>query len=151
MGLVTGRRFRYNKAMAKKPLRVVFVCVGNSCRSQMAEAFARHLGGGQVEACSAGSHPRGRVDPTTIVVMREKGLDLGTSTSKGLLALPQRTWDAVIGMGCGDEACAVVPAKQHLTWQIPDPVGQSLEVYRQVRDLIEQSVKLLIEQLFKRL
>jgi protein-tyrosine-phosphatase len=129
-----------------EPKRILFVCVENACRSQMAEAFARQYGGERVEAYSAGSSPRGRIDPTTVAVMQEKGLDVRSQTSKGLHALPTVAWDAVVGMGCGEEACAAIPATRHVNWQIPNPAGRSLEVYRQVRDLIEGSVKTLLDQ-----
>lgn len=128
-----------------EPIRILFVCVENACRSQIAEAFARRDGGGWVEAFSAGSRPRGQVDPTAVAVMQEQGLDLRQQTSKGLSDLPRITWDVVVGMGCGDE-CAVVPAKRHVSWAIPDPARQPVEVYRQVRDVIEEGVKRLLEQ-----
>ena len=128
------------------PPHLLFVCVENACRSQMAEAFARRDGGARILAASAGSRPRGEVDPQAIAVMQEKGLDLRSHSSKGLAQLPQRTWDVVVSMGC-QEDCAVIPARKHVNWQIPDPAHQPLGVYRQVRDVIEQAVKTLIEQL----
>ena len=131
--------------MAKK-LRILFVCVENACRSQMAEAFARYYGGDRVEAASAGSRPRGQVDPQAIAVMKEQGIDLGGHTSKGLSTLPSDLWDVVVGMGCGED-CAVVPATRRITWQIPDPAHQPTSVYRQVRDLIDGAVKTLVERL----
>ena len=123
----------------------MFVCVENACRSQIAEAFARHYGGPRVLAASAGSRPRGSVDTTTIAVMAEQGIDLRSQRSKGLEDLPSHAWDAVVTMGCGD-ACPSLPAKQRLDWQIPNPAGQSLEGYRQIRDLIEQRVQALLDQ-----
>ena len=130
--------------MAEKK-RVLFVCVENACRSQIAEGFARHYAGDRVEAYSAGSHPRGSVDPTAIVVMQEKGIDVSGQASKGLDALPPLIWDAIVTMGCGD-ACPHLPTHRRLDWQIPVPVAQ-LEGYRNIRDQIEQSVKTLLEQL----
>ena len=135
------------KLMSQEPLRILFVCVENACRSQMAEAFARHYGGECVQVYSAGSRPRGQVDHATIAIMREKGLDLGTHTSKGLTDLPHVTWDAIVTMGCGD-VCPHVPAKQHFDWQIPNP-SPPLDNYRRIRDLIEESVKNLLEQLVR--
>lgn len=126
--------------------RILFVCVENACRSQIAEAFARHYGGERIETHSAGSKPRGQVDPQAITVMNEKGIDLNRHTSKGLSAFPNAEWDVVVGMGCGED-CAVVPAKRRLMWQIPDPARQPIHVYRQVRDVIEGAVKTLVEQL----
>jgi len=128
-----------------EPIRILFVCVENTCRSQIAEAFAHRDGGGRIQAASAGSRPRGQIDPTAIAVMQEKGLDLRQQTSKGLSDLPRITWDVVVGMGCGDD-CAVVPAKRRVSWAIPDPARQPIEVYRQARDVIEESVKRLLEQ-----
>ena len=101
-------------------LNVLFVCVENACRSQIAEAFARTLGQGRVRAFSAGSKPRGRVDQTAIDVMREVGIAMDAHASKGLDQLPPVTWDAIVTMGCGD-ACPSLPAKQRIDWQIPDP------------------------------
>jgi protein-tyrosine-phosphatase len=125
---------------------VLFVCVENACRSQIAEAFARQYGQDRITAYSAGSRPRGQVDTQATAVMKERGLDLSHHASKGLSDLPQVTWDAIVTMGCG-EACPTLPAKQRLDWRIPDPARQPPEVYRQVRDAIEGAVKTLIEQL----
>ena len=124
-------------------LNLLFVCVENSCRSQMAEALAKRYGGARVNAWSAGSHPRGAVDPRTIDIMKEKGISLDGHMSKGLEALPAATWDAVVGMGCGD-TCAFLPAKRHLSWSIPAPGGADLAPYRQARDVIDQRVKELL-------
>ena len=132
-----------------QPLRVLFVCVENACRSQIAEAFARQHGQDRIAAYSAGSRPRGQVDAQATAVMKEQGLDLSLQASKGLSDLPQVTWDAIVTMGCGD-ACPTLPAKRRLDWQIPDPARQPLEVYRQVRDTIDASVKRLVEQLTAR-
>jgi protein-tyrosine-phosphatase len=132
--------------MPMEPLKVLFVCVENACRSQMAEGFARHYGKSRVEAFSAGSRPRGQVDQDAIAVMQEKGIDLRQHASKALSDLPDVVWDAVVTMGCGD-ACPAVPARKRLDWQIPDPAHHPLEVYRQVRNVIDSAVKLLVEQL----
>ncbi len=129
-----------------QPLRVLFVCVENACRSQIAEAFARQYGQDRITAYSAGSRPRGQVDAQATAVMKERGLDLSRHASKGLSDLPQVTWDAIVTMGCGD-ACPALPATRRLDWQIPDPARQPLEVYRQVRDTIERAVKALISEL----
>jgi protein-tyrosine-phosphatase len=86
------------------------------------------------------------VDPQAIAVMKEKNLDLNHHTSKELSAFPHTEWDVVVGMGCGEE-CAVVPAKRHILWHIPDPARQSIAVYREVRDVIDSAVKTLLEQL----
>ena len=129
--------------MAKK---VLFVCVENSNRSQMAEAFARMHGGAQIEAHSAGSRPSGRVNPKAIEAMRELGYDLTQHTSKGLDSFNGSEVEVAVTMGCGDE-CPLVLAKQRVDWKIPDPREMSPEEFRGVRDLIERQVKSLIEHL----
>ncbi len=130
----------------KRLARILFLCRENSCRSQMAEAFAWQYGKGSLEAWSAGSTPRGEVDARTIEVMRERGIELSQHTSKGLGELPDVQWDVVVTMGCGD-ACPAVAARHRLDWKIPDPKGQALEGYRRVRDAIEDAVKVLLAQL----
>lgn len=127
--------------------RVLFVCVENSNRSQMAEAFARMHGGGVVEAYSAGSRPSGRVNPRAVEFMAERDYDLTAHRSKGLTDLFDGEFDAVIGMGCGDEGCPLVRAKRHEEWGIPDPKNMPPEEYRKVRDLIEATVKELLASL----
>jgi len=129
--------------MAKK---VLFVCVENSNRSQMAEAFARMHGGDMIEARSAGSRPSGRVNPKAIEAMNELGYDLTQHTSKGLDSFNGSEVEVAVTMGCGDE-CPLVLAKQRVDWKIPDPRDMSPEEFRGVRDLIERQVKSLIEQL----
>jgi protein-tyrosine-phosphatase len=135
------------KSDTSVPLRVLFVCVENSNRSQIAEAFARLHGGGRVEAFSAGSRPSGRVNPRAVEFMREIGYDLTRHQSKGLAGLQAGEFDAVIGMGCGDEGCARVPARRREEWGIPDPKDMTPEQYREVRDLIELKVKELLASL----
>jgi arsenate reductase (thioredoxin) len=123
--------------------KILFVCVENSNRSQMAEAFARIHGQGRVEAHSAGSRPSGRVNPKAIASMQEVGYDLTTHRSKGLDEFNGQDVDVAITMGCGDE-CPLVLAKQRTDWQIPDPRDMSPEEFVQVRDLIESKVKELL-------
>jgi arsenate reductase (thioredoxin) len=126
--------------------RVIFVCVENSNRSQMAEAFARIHGAGKVEAFSAGSHPSGRINPRAVEATREVGYDLTAHTSKGLDAYNGQEFDAAVTMGCGDE-CPLVLARRRLEWQIPDPRELPPERFREVRDLIEAKVKELLQTL----
>jgi len=126
--------------------RLLFVCIENSNRSQMAEAFARIHGGAETEAWSAGSRPSGRVNPKAIESMRERGYDLATHASKSLDDLPPVVFDAVVTMGCGD-ACPHVPAKHRTDWQIPDPRDMDPEAFRGVRDLIESQVRALLAAL----
>jgi len=124
--------------------KIVFVCVENSNRSQMAEAFARIHGSGKVEAYSAGSRPSGRVNPKAIESMREIGYDLSTHCSKGLDRFNGQVVDVAVTMGCGDE-CPAVLAAERVEWQIPDPRELPPEQFRDVRNLIESKVKALIQ------
>lgn len=126
--------------------RVLFVCVENSNRSQMAEAFARIHGAGRVEAASAGSKPSGRVNPKAVEAMRELGYDLTTHASKGLDEFNGQNVDVAVTMGCGDE-CPLVRANERVDWKIPDPRDMTPEEFRGVRDLIEQKVKDLVADL----
>lgn len=127
-------------AVASSRKRLLFVCVENSNRSQMAEAFARIHGGEKVEAFSAGSRPSGKVNPKAIESMREIGYDLSRHQSKSLSEIPDVEFDFVATMGCGDE-CPFVRAKQREDWDIPDPKEMPPEEFRAVRDLIERRVK----------
>ena len=126
--------------------RVLFVCVENANRSQMAEAFARMLGGAAVEAYSAGSRPSGMVNPKAVEVMSELGYDLSAHGSKSLDVLPQVEFDFVATMGCGD-ACPMVRAKQRADWSIPDPKHLPPGEFRAVRDLIRDKVKATLKEM----
>ncbi len=126
--------------------KVLFVCVENSNRSQMAEAFAKIHGKGKVEAYSSGSRPSGIINPKAIDAMKELGYDLTTHTSKSLDEIPDVEYDFVATMGCGDE-CPFVRAKMREDWQIPDPKHLEPEEFRKVRDLIEQKVKEMLEKI----
>ncbi len=128
--------------------RILFVCIENSNRSQMAQAFAVIHGEGQVQADSAGSRPSGRVNPRAIEAMREVGYDLTTHQSKSLQEFNCQEVDVAVTMGCGDE-CPLVLAKQRVSWEIPDPREMPPEEFRVVRDLIETKVKDLIATLTK--
>jgi protein-tyrosine-phosphatase len=121
--------------------RVLFVCVENSNRSQMAEAFARIHGAAEgVEAYSAGSRPSGVVNPKAVEAMRELGYDLAAHASKSLSEIPDVEYDFVATMGCGD-ACPMVRAKRREDWSIPDPKHLPPDEFRAVRDLIERKVR----------
>src|ERR1700759_2202933 len=128
------------------PKRVLFVCVENSNRSQMAEAFARMHGGDQVEAYSAGSRPSGQGNPKATEAMRERGYDLNRHASKSLDEIPDVEYDFVATMGCGDE-CPFVKAKRREDWDIPDPKSMPPEQFRDVRDLIEKKVIEMLSEL----
>lgn len=126
--------------------KVLFVCVENSNRSQMAEAFARMHGAGKVEAFSAGSRPSGTINPRAVEAMKELGYDLSAHKSKSLQEIPNTEFDFVATMGCGDE-CPFVRAKKREEWEIPDPKNLALEEFRVVRDLIEKQVVSVLNNL----
>lgn len=127
--------------------KLLFVCVENSNRSQMSQAFATILGGDQVEAFSAGSRPSGVVNPKAIAAMRELGYDLSTHASKSLEeAKVHAPFDVVVTMGCGD-ACPWMPAGRFVDWQIPDPRAMEPAEFNQVRDLIRDRVQELLNSL----
>jgi protein-tyrosine-phosphatase len=128
-----------NNPMPEKK-RVLFVCIENSCRSQMAEAFAHLYAQDSIQACSAGSRPSGQINPKAVAVMAELGYDLTSHSSKSLSEIPQIRYDYVITMGCGDE-CPFIPADRHEDWDLPDPKMLPLEEFRQVRDRIGERVK----------
>jgi arsenate reductase (thioredoxin) len=130
--------------MSDSKKKLLFVCIENSNRSQMSQAFARILGGDKVEAYSAGSKPSGIVNPKAIASMAELGYDLSKHDSKSLDDIPDIEYDAVVTMGCGD-ACPFVRAKQRVDWQIPDPKHMPPEEFRQVRDLIKSKIGELLQ------
>jgi arsenate reductase len=127
-------------------IKVLFLCVENSCRSQMAEGFFHKHRPEYMTACSAGSMPSGQVNPKAISFMRERGLDLSGYTSKGLDDFSDLKFDLAVSMGCGD-VCPRSQAKEHREWDIPDPKNLDDEQFRQVRDLIENKVIELIQKL----
>jgi len=125
---------------------ILFVCVENSCRSQIAEAFAKRHGDDRVNAYSSGSKPSGQVNPKAIESMEEVGYDLSKHHSKSLQEIPQIEYDAVITMGCGD-ACPFVRGKIREDWGLPDPKHLPPDEFRKVRDEIESRVKALIRRM----
>lgn len=126
--------------------QVLFVCVENSCRSQMAEAFARICGKDKIKAYSAGSAPSGSVNTKAIELMREIGYDLSRHRPRSLSEVPDVEYDLVVTMGCGDQ-CPFVRARRQEEWAIPDPKEMQPEQFRAVRDLIETRVKALLARL----
>ncbi|MDC7340289.1 arsenate reductase ArsC [Streptomyces lydicus] len=128
---------------APKP-SVLFVCVHNAGRSQMAAAFLTHLGGDQVEVRSAGSAPADTVNPAVVEAMAEVGIDLSAQTPKILTTEAVRSSDVVITMGCGD-ACPIFPGKQYLDWTLDDPAGQGVDAVRPIRDEIERRIHGLLK------
>jgi protein-tyrosine-phosphatase len=130
-----------------KKMKLLFVCIENSNRSQMSQAFAKIIGGENVEAYSAGSKPSGIVNPKAIVAMKELGYDLSAHDSKSLDEVKAfAPFDAVVTMGCGD-ACPWMPAKQFIDWQIPDPKHMEPAAFNEVRDFIKTKVEQLIKNL----
>jgi protein-tyrosine-phosphatase len=124
--------------------KILFVCIENSNRSQMAEAFAKMLGGKKIQAFSAGSKPSGIINPKAIHAMKELGYDLSAHQSKSLDEVKQfAPFDLVVTMGCGD-ACPWMPAKQFIDWDIPDPKKLGEGEFNEVRDLIELKVRELL-------
>lgn len=127
--------------------KILFVCIENSNRSQMSQAFATMLGGKNVEAYSAGSKPSGVINPKAIAAMKELGYDLSSHKSKSLKeAEKYAPFDAVVTMGCGD-ACPWMPAKKFIDWEIPDPKNMEPSAFNKVRDMIAEKVKALLKQL----
>jgi arsenate reductase len=125
---------------------VLFVCVHNAGRSQMAAGWLRHLAGDTVEVRSAGSEPRDQINPTAVEAMREVGIDITGAVPQRLEYETARTSDVIVTMGCGD-ACPIFPGKRYEDWELTDPAGQPLEVVRQVRDEIRARVERLVAEL----
>jgi arsenate reductase (thioredoxin) len=125
--------------------KILFVCIENSNRSQMAQAFAKIYGGDKVEAYSAGSKPSGIINPKAIAAMKDIGYDLLTHDSKSVENFRGVDFDYVVTMGCGD-TCPFVPAKHRLDWQIPDPRHMEMPEFIKVRDFIGEQVKNLLAQ-----
>ncbi|CAL9340404.1 arsenate reductase ArsC [Streptomyces sp. NPDC057794] len=131
--------------MADKP-SVLFVCVHNAGRSQMAAAWLTHLAGDRVEVRSAGSDPGDRVNPAAVEAMAEVGIDISREMPKVLTVDAVRASDVCITMGCGD-TCPVFPGKRYLDWQLEDPAGQGVEAVRPIRDEIRVLVEGLIAEI----
>ncbi|MEV6317288.1 arsenate reductase ArsC [Streptomyces sp. NPDC051776] len=125
---------------------VLFVCVHNAGRSQMAAAFLSHLASGQVEVRSAGSAPAETVNPVVVEAMAEVGIDISAETPKILTVDAVQASDVVITMGCGD-SCPIFPGKRYLDWKLEDPAGQGLDAVRPIRDAIETRIRGLLAEL----
>ncbi len=133
----------------KRTKTILFVCVGNSCRSQMAEGFGNHFGQNEVVAFSAGTMPAGRVHPLAIEAMREIGIDITRQTSKGVDEFDTSQFDAVVSL-CDartDELCPATYMGIQEHWNIPDPIGLPMEEFRAVRAMIEERVRDLVQRL----
>lgn len=131
--------------MSKKPT-VLFVCVHNAGRSQMAAGFLEHFGQGRVEVLSAGSAPKESINPIAVEAMLEKGIDIANRKPKILTNESVQASDVVITMGCGD-ACPFYPGKRYEDWALDDPAGQDLQFVRKVRDEIEERVMQLLSEI----
>jgi arsenate reductase (thioredoxin) len=132
--------------MAKDRAEVLFLCVHNAGRSQMAAAFARELGRGQISVFTAGSAPANEINPRVVEAMREVGLDLSEEFPKPIAHEVVRAADVVITMGCGD-ACPIYPGKKYEDWELDDPAGQPIEQVRAIRDQIRARVEQLVKEL----
>ena len=131
--------------MSENPT-VLFVCVHNAGRSQMAAGYLQHLAGDRIEVLSAGSQPADQVNPVAVEVMREEGIDLTTAQPQVLTDTAVREADVVVTMGCGD-ACPFYPGKRYEDWALDDPAGQGIDAVRPIRDEIRRRVETLVEEL----
>ena len=125
---------------------ILFVCVENSCRSQIAQGLAEAMGHDVLEAYSAGSRPSGKINPLAIEVMKEIGIEISGQKSKGFSDLPVKKFDYVITLGCKDK-CPFVPAREHVDWQIADPKDKGIDFFRITRGEIKNNVSKLIQDI----
>ncbi len=133
-------------SIVKDVAEVLFVCVHNAGRSQMAAALLDHHAGGRVHVRSAGSTPADEINPSVVAAMEELGLDLSKEFPKPLTDEYVQAADVVVTMGCGD-ACPIYPGKRYLDWELPDPAGKSLEEVRPIRDEIDRRVRELLAEI----
>jgi protein-tyrosine-phosphatase len=134
--------------MSAQPPEVLFLCVHNAGRSQMAAAFAREIGAGRVVVHSAGSAPGEALNPAVVEVMREKGIDISNESARKLTEEMGRSADVIVTMGCGD-ACPVYPGKHYVDWELTDPAGKQTDEVRLIRDDIERRVRDLVDDLLQ--
>jgi len=132
--------------MHEDPVEVLFVCVHNAGRSQMAAGLLRLRSEGRIRVRSAGSAPAGEINPNAVVALEELGVDLGEAFPKPLTDEVVRAADVVVTMGCGD-ACPIYPGKRYEDWELDDPAGQDLETVRRIRDELDRRVQRLIAEL----
>ncbi|MGW5659972.1 arsenate reductase ArsC [Streptomyces sp. NPDC003758] len=130
---------------AERP-SVLFVCIHNAGRSQMAAAFLTHLAGDRIEVRSAGSAPADTVNPAVVEAMAELGIDISAEVPKVLTVEAVQASDVVITMGCGD-TCPFFPGKRYLDWELPDPAGQGVAAVRPIRDEIEKRIRGLVDEI----
>ena len=132
--------------MSEKKAAVLFVCVHNAGRSQMAAGYLHHLAGDRVQVLSAGTEPKDQVNPSAIAAMAEEGIDIANSIPKVLTTESVKDSDYVITMGCGD-SCPFFPGKTYLDWPLSDPAGKGVEEVRPIRDEIRAKVEALIAEI----
>lgn len=132
-------------AAADKPT-VLFVCVHNAGRSQMAAGYLKHLAGDRVEVLSAGSEPKDQINPVAVEAMAEDGIDIANNTPKVLTTEAVKASDVVITMGCGD-TCPIFPGKRYEDWELDDPAGQGIDAVRPIRDDIKRRIETLVGEL----
>ena len=132
--------------MSESKPTVLFVCVHNAGRSQMAAGYLRHLAGDRVEVLSAGSEPKDQINPVAVVAMAEEGIDIANNTPKILSDEAVQASDVVITMGCGD-ACKFYPGKRYEDWKLDDPAGQGIEAVRVIRDDIKGRIEKLLSEI----
>ena len=142
---VYDERVESEAPMSEKPT-VLFVCVHNAGRSQMAAGYLAALGGDRVEVLSAGSEPKDTINPVAVAAMAEDGVDIAGNTPKVLTVEAVKESDVVITMGCGD-ACPIFPGKRYEDWELDDPAGQGIEAVRPIRDQIKQHVEQLLDEI----
>lgn len=135
--------------MSEKIASVMFVCVHNAGRSQMAQGFLSHLAGDRVEVRSSGTMPADQVNPSAVAAMNELGIDISSAKPKVLTDEDVRASDYVITMGCGD-ACPFYPGKKYLDWKLDDPAGKGVEAVRPIRDQIKKLVQELVAEIDQR-
>ena len=128
------------------PKTVLFVCVHNAGRSQMAAGFMKSLGKDKVNVLSAGSMPKDQINPVAVEVMKEVGIDISNNQPKILTTESVKESDVVITMGCGD-ACPIFPGKRYEDWQLEDPAGKDLETVRKIRDEIKSRIEVLLSEI----
>ncbi|WP_017932743.1 arsenate reductase ArsC [Nocardioides sp. Iso805N] len=125
---------------------VLFVCVHNAGRSQMAAGYLQHLAGDRIEVLSAGSQPGNQINPVAVAAMAEEGIDIASNQPKVLTSEAVQRSDVVVTMGCGDE-CPFFPGKRYEDWKLDDPAGQGIEAVRPIRDEIKTRIQTLIDSL----
>jgi arsenate reductase (thioredoxin) len=136
--------------LANKKVTVLFVCVHNAGRSQMAAGYLQHLAGDRIQVLSAGTEPKDQINPSAIAAMAEEGIDISTNQPKVLTDASVLASDYVITMGCGD-ACPFFPGKTYLDWPLTDPAGKGVEDVRPIRDEIRAKVEALIAEIDSKL